>query len=84
MATRPSKPEDVEIIKQLNSEGQKLEKTLKENYKTIEHANEIVKYLQMELENYKQMYNLFQQKPLAQPNSLNLDNLTKQVFGLTY
>ncbi|CAD8134685.1 unnamed protein product [Paramecium octaurelia] len=56
---RPSRQDDLDIIKQLEKENEDLKEQIQSNFAKIEYANEIVKYLQIEVENYKKQYNLF-------------------------
>ncbi|CAD8134911.1 unnamed protein product [Paramecium pentaurelia] len=56
---RPSRQDDLDMIKQLEKENEDLKEQIQNNFAKIEYANEIVKYLQIEVENYKKQYNLF-------------------------
>ncbi|KAL4446600.1 hypothetical protein ABPG74_005538 [Tetrahymena malaccensis] len=58
-AERPSRPDDIKQIKLLLKELELTKKKLAETDIKILHANEIVKYLQLELENYKNIYEIF-------------------------
>lgn len=50
---RPSRPEDLSAIKDLLEEKEDMARIVEAAELKVKHANEIVKYLQMELENYK-------------------------------
>ncbi|KAL4453698.1 hypothetical protein ABPG74_009594 [Tetrahymena malaccensis] len=56
---RPSRPDDIRQIKLLLKEIENYKKCLSEAEIKVLHANEIVKYLQLELENYKNVYDIF-------------------------
>lgn len=50
---RPSRNDDIKQIKVLLKEIDGMKKMLNDSDLKVAHANEIVKYLQLELENYK-------------------------------
>jgi hypothetical protein len=56
---RPSRPDDIRQIKILLKEIENHKKAVAEAEIKVVHANEIVKYLQLELENYKNVYDIF-------------------------
>lgn len=56
---RPSRAEDVSKIKELTNMKTQLDNEIKTYHKKMETANEIVKYLNLELENYKETYDIF-------------------------
>lgn len=56
---RPSRPEDIQRIKELRSIQAKLEGDIVIYNRKLDTANEIVEYLNRELENYKEVYDIF-------------------------
>ena len=56
---RPSRGEDVAAIRNLQNQKEKMDIQVKSFQKKAQTANEIVKYLNLELENYKDTYHLF-------------------------
>ncbi|KAM3142297.1 hypothetical protein pb186bvf_005706 [Paramecium bursaria] len=82
---QPSKIEDVEEIQRLRSQIQDQEKQMSLNNDQLKHANQIVKYMTLELENYKKQYNIFSHRPQRaqrySQNSLNdIDGIKKINF----
>ena len=58
-AERPSRAEDVTKIKELINLKSLMDKEIQNYQKNMNTANEIVRYLNMELENYKETYDIF-------------------------
>lgn len=56
---RPSREEDLSKIKELIEEKTKMNAEVKICQKKVKEANEIVRYLNLELENYKDTYDIF-------------------------
>ena len=56
---RPSRVEDLSKIKALIEEKEKMGQEIQKCQKKITSANEVVKYLNLELENYKDVYDIF-------------------------
>lgn len=56
---RPSRPEDLSTIKDLLEDQNGMARMIEAAEMKVKHANEIVKYLQLELENYKDTYDIF-------------------------
>ncbi len=58
-AERPSRAEDLSKIKELIEIKEMMDIEVSTYHKRVEHANQIVKYLNMELSNYKDNYDMF-------------------------
>lgn len=56
---RPSRNEDIQAIRDLYKQLEMAARSREESALQVHRANEIVKYLQLELENYKTTYGIF-------------------------
>lgn len=73
LSDRPSRVEDVTKIKELINIQTKLDQEITIYHKKMETANEIVKYLNLKLENYKETYDIFK------PNDVPFNNNNKTI-----
>lgn len=61
-------------IRELTNLKSKMDQEMKTYYKKVEKANEIVKYLNMELENYKVVYDIFGKIESSPTKSIPLES----------